>query len=307
MTISFEEWGIRDALITVPDRGFNNQTVLVEAGDRRFVRRIYQNLDETRIAAEHRMLVALSTMDLPFAVPTPIPLANGRTFIRTADGWTAMFPLIEGDHPDRDNPGHQRLAGQSLGELGTAMAELPADVAPVEWGTDLDQVHPAVPDVLALAVELDNPWLAGIRPRLVAPPLPRQLVHNDWGFGNLLMRDGLINGVLDFEFAGIDLAVNDLASAMWQCPTELMSPAGWQQLAALIGGYTSRRQLTGPEIAALPDLLLMRAVASAIWRAGRWRLGLAERADATDRLQDAEELGAWLDGNRDRIIELAAA
>jgi homoserine kinase type II len=303
MTISFEQWGIDDARITVPDRGFNNQTVLVEAGDRHFVRRIYQNLDETRIIAEHRLLLALSTMDLPFAVPTPIPVAGGRTYTRTADGWAAMFPLIKGDHPERENIEHQRLAGRTLAELDTAMAKL-TDPAPIEWQADLDHVHPAVPDVGDLAAELGNSWLA--ETRLTAPRLPRQIVHNDWGFGNLLMYDGEISGVLDFEFAGSDLAVNDLASAMWQCPTDVTTPAGWEQLAALVAGYASRRQLTGPEINALPNLLLMRAVASAIWRAGRWRLGLSDRAEVTDRLRDAEKLAAWLDGNGDRIRGLAA-
>lgn len=304
MTISAAQWGIRDARITVLERGSNNGTVLVEAGDRTFVRRVYHNLDEARIAAEHGLLLALSTMDLPFAVPTPLPATDGRTFARTADGWTAMFPLIPGEHPDHDNTEHHRLAGQALGELGTAMTRLPAEFAPVEWKADLDHVHPAVPDVRDLAADLGNDWLAGIR--LTAPPLPRQIVHNDWSFGNLLMYDGAISGVLDFEFAGIDLAVNDLASAMWQCPSDVTTPAGWAQLAALISGYTSRRRLTGPEIAALPDLLLMRAIASAIWRAGRWRLGLSDRAEVTDGLRRAELLARWLDRNGDRLIGLAA-
>jgi homoserine kinase type II len=215
-----------------------------------------------------------------------------------------MFPLIKGAHPDRENIEHQRLAGRALGELDSAMAEMPAALAPIEWRAHLDHVHPAVPDVRALAAELGNDWLA--QTRLTAPPLPRQIVHNDWGFGNLLMYDGAINGVLDFEFAGTDLAVNDLASAMWQCPIDVTAPAGWDQLAALIAGYTSRRQLTGPESGALPDLLLMRAIASAIWRAGRWRLGLSDRAEATDGLRRAERLATWLERNGDRIVGLAA-
>jgi homoserine kinase type II len=304
MTISLDQWGIRHARVTVPDRGSNNQTVLVETGGRQFVRRIYQNLDETRIAAEHRLLIALSTMDLPFAVPTPIPAADGGTYARTADGWAAMFPLIKGAHPDRENIEHQRLAGQALAELDDAMADLPAGFAPIEWKADLDHVHPAVPDVRELAAELDNGWLA--ETRLTAPLLPRQIVHNDWAFGNLLMADGVISGVLDFEFAGGDLAVNDLASAMWQCPNDVTTAAGWQQLAALIGGYTSRRQLSGPEITALPDLLLLRAVASAVWRAGRWRLGLSDRAESTDGLRRAELLAQWLDRNAGRLRGLAA-
>lgn len=130
------------------------------------------------------------------------------------------------------------------------MARLPAEMSPVEWRTDLDHVHPAVPDIRERAAELGNDWLAELR----------------------------------------------------LTPTAV----GWQQLTALIAGYRSRRQLIEQEAAALPDLLLMRAVASAIWRAGRWRLGLSERAEALDGLRAAEKLSAWLERNADRIVGLAA-
>src|SRR5207244_10543317 len=41
--------------------------------------------------------------------------------------------------------------------------------------------------------------------------LPQQVTHGDFGFGNLLLRDGTVIGYLDFEHSGWDVRAMDLA------------------------------------------------------------------------------------------------
>jgi hypothetical protein len=46
-------------------------------------------------------------------------------------------------------------------------------------------------------------------------------------------------------------------------------------------------------LAALPDLMLVRATASLLWRAQRWRRGRAGMAEVTDRLDALAAILDW--------------
>ena len=124
-----------------------------------------------------------------------------------------------------------------------------------------------------------------------AAGLPVQLVHGDHGAGNALAdhdlaAGGRVTAILDFEAAGLDLRVNDLVAALTQSPA-LDSPAF---TSALVAGFDVHATLTGPERAAVPDLLVARALGSALWRSAAWRrgdVGIEQVAERLRRLADA--------------------
>ena len=58
----------------------------------------------------------------------------------------------------------------------------------------------------------DAAWVEGLRRRLAGFPVPACVVHGDFWPGNLLVRDGAVSGVIDWEMAVLDgPASRDLA------------------------------------------------------------------------------------------------
>lgn len=307
-----------------PQGGTNNVVLIVDAGASSYVLRIYQNLTQQRIAAEHRLLDALAGAGLPFAVPQPIPTAEGRTYVETTDGSTAaLFRYLPGRTADGGSLAELERAGEALALLGLALAELPAALAPIDWRMHpLDRIHPAVTDLDDLADELARAmpetdgveWLrrhAGPTARQYAElcrTLPARIVHGDFATSNLVVDDdGRPTAILDFEIAGLDVAVNDVVTGVTQ------AAAGWwngdegQRANAFYRGFIRHLPLTPDERAAFPDLVRLRVLGSIVWRAGRWRLGQAHLDEVRLRLATGVQIGRWLDAHAATLPDDLAA
>jgi homoserine kinase type II len=297
MTPDLSAWNIpTPANVRKPERGTNNLVWLI---DDTYVLRVYQNLDIARIESEIRLLEALGAVgSLPFAVPLPIATPAGRTIVGTMQGPAVLFPYLPGRTADRTDPHEIELTGAALAHLDLALAKLPHDLAPVDWRGPLGAIHPAVPNVDDLCAELERllPGDEGVRRlrdqaeasdeeylRLV-PQLPAQITHGDLATGNVLLSaDGEVSAVLDFEVAGLDLRVTDLVAGL-SMAVDWGTPQQAEQEAAFRRGYGKVITLDPAEEEAIPLLLRRRLLGSAIWRAGRWRLGLSTLDDVRDRL-----------------------
>lgn len=280
------------------DGGTNNAVVIV---DDRYVVRTYQNLDPDQIAAEHRLVTALAERaDLPFAVPVPIPTRDGRTAV----GSTAVFPLIPGHVATHGDLTSIELAAGALARLLRAMAALPLELAPRDLDTSLDRIRPEVTDLDAFGLELAEllpgdegvAWFAehvGPKQREYAERLaglPVQLVHGDLALGNVLIQDGRVTGVLDFEIAGKGTKIGDVVAATWMA-SGFGSPGDTERLAAFQRGFVG---LDPDEVDLFPILLRQRALGSVIWRAGRWRRGHASLDEVRQRLAEGARVERWL-------------
>jgi homoserine kinase type II len=179
---------------------------------------------------------------------------------------------------------------------------VPRRDAPHDWLSS-PHVHPEVPDVSDLCRELETAGvsrhltllLAGTAPTVASPGLPVQVVHGDLSASNLLADEqtGAVTAVLDFEIAGADLRIQDLVVGLKQ--SVALEAADWQRpVAALFRGYSSARELTDAEAAAIPGLLLARAAGTVVWRAGRWRRRQSGLTDVTERLRELAAASQWL-------------
>jgi homoserine kinase type II len=312
-------WGIRGNVeLTVPDRGSNNQTVLVTQGDQGWVLRISQNLSAGQVRAEHRLLARLrrasadsapsqgigpagSAPWLPFAVPEPVPTIAGETVLDTAAGPATLTRRIEGIRPDLSREAALERVGISLGQLTLALRDVPFGDAPQDWRAGPLATLPEGAGVEDVAAELTRAgvsagpigllraqaaraaaWYESARGQLAV-----QVVHGDLGASNLLVdqSSGQVTGVLDFEIAGADFRIQDLVAAL------LLSGAlegrHLQARAAALGrGAASVSAFAEAETDAVPELLVCRSVGSVLWRAGRWRRGLSTLDDVVDRLDE---------------------
>lgn len=168
------------------------------------------------IEREAKVLAALAGR-LPLAIPSVdvITLASG---IIAVHAKLPGIPLLDLD--GISVAGRQRLADTLAGFLNMLHA-LPLDTVGVpdeaddplaEWRdlfTDVDaRVLPLLPAKIATAVRhrferflVDS-----------GKPLPRTVIHGDFGTGNILVDDGRVSGVIDFAGCAIGDPAYDLAS-----------------------------------------------------------------------------------------------
>lgn len=300
--------------------GINNPVRAVETGAGRFLWKGYlTHADPARILAEHRLLGWLAGAGLPFGTPTPLPDGRGETLLSASGGrsWRALFAWLPGGEPDRRDPATITALGAALGTLHGALVGLPPALdPPLTPNGDLAHIHPLITDPYRLTPTLLGlPEVAPYTAQLAAwravvaevgafiagpyAALPRQVIHGDFGPGNALAVGSRITALLDFEFALRDARAIDLASGLamtiriWQ----LEPPESLALAAALCRGYAQTASLTAAEIAALPDLLLLREVVGAIWWLGR-ALATGDVRPRLDRLADLHAMIAWLAEHR---------
>lgn len=284
--------------------------------------------DEAHARLEATTLAKLARRGLPFAIPAPLPTADGAPWSMLPTGnrtaRATLTQLIAGAPPDRANLAQAEAAGAAIGALDAALAQiaLPEEVAQSAqtWRSAgrLDQINPRVPDPPAAFATLPLPaeqiarlqaGYAAVMERLPAfyVTLPQQLVHEDTDPGNLLMDGARVTGILDFEFLSYDIRATDLLVALVWWPEHVRWSGGeWPLIAALARGYARALRLTEPEITALPTLHHMRGYTSLIHRLGRQRQGLSPMAHVVARAVAALNWMDWLDRNGARLASIVA-
>ena len=91
---------------------------------------------------------------------------------------------------------------------------------------------------------------------------PHQLVHLDFRSANVLSEEARITAILDFEEAGVDSPVHDLAKAAVLLGTRFRhwGPVSSQTHDTLVAGYQTIRALAPAEAAWLKPLILWRTL-----------------------------------------------
>jgi homoserine kinase type II len=313
-------WGIpAGAAVALTECGTNNHTLQVTAGDRRWSLRISQNLTPAQVQAEHRLLARLAQACLPFAVPAPVPLPDGSTVADTPGGPATLCEWIPGVRPDLSQEAALERFGRAAAELSGALAAVPPQDTPNDWQGGPPQ---APPDVAALTRDLTAAGLVARRAGIlrdgadraaaawerIAGRLPTQVVHADLAASNVLVSPdtGAVTGVLDFEMAGHWIRAIELTVAL--ALSGAAHGPGWPHRAAAVarGGAWGER-LTAAELAALPDLIVVRAMGSTLWRAGRWRRGQSSLAEVANRLDVLAETLRWQTAEGGELGHIVAA
>lgn len=304
--------------------GSNNYIIGIHSGDGDFaLKTIGAPHDLAALRHEQTLLGWLAEQALSFAVPAPLPTRQGDPILQTAEGYHILMPLLPGQKPDWQEPTQIELVGAALGELHPVLIRYPhsVDHALPPYGA-LGLIHPALPNPYDLtAAQLNlvpttavDEWLVWWRAELALlrafvegayRSLPQQLIHSDFGHSNTLFlhddRGGHISAILDFEFAGPDARVMDLASALYFCTRLWENPAPLVNAVSFCRGYGSQQRLTPAEIAAIPWLMRLRNAASAIWWLGR-QLTAGDSINMAERMTDMRHFVTWLDGEEGKAF-----
>jgi homoserine kinase type II len=316
-------WGFPPGTGVAPvgEQGTNNRTFLVRHGQQRYVLRVSGFLSVTEVRAEHRILRRLRQGGLPIQVPEPVAAPDGRTVIGTAAGPAAVCRWLPGVHPGMDGAAAFERFGRVAGLLSAALADVPLADALRDWRTDPRWTRPDDPPVDVVCGQLRSAGMSVEQAELLdaaarrvgrwwpgANCLPAQVIHGDLAPSNVLADPdtGEVTGLLDFELAGAGFRVQDILAALYNS-TALGAPDWPRRTAALLRGCASVRRLEPAEVAALPELLIVRSLGSVLWRAARWRAGLGRFDEITAHAGRLEATTRWLAANGDAFLSVASA
>jgi hydroxylysine kinase len=185
----------------------------------------------------------------------PLPEHGGRL--------ARLFPWLPGTPLEDTRPDATQLAqlGGVLGRLSLALSDFdhPAAEYPYAWDlVQLPRLRPLLErfpsDAAAEALER---FERNVAPRL--DELPRQIIHNDFNPGNVLVdaaAAGYVTGILDFGDVIRSARVCDLAVAL----SYQLFPLGgrWSTITPMIEGFEQHVRLEPAEREVLFDLVVGR-------------------------------------------------
>jgi len=311
-----DAWGLpRPRVTSRAEGGYQNTTLFVTCAAGEFVLRLYSNVvDPARQRFEHELLGRLASAELSFAVPRPLPSDDGDT-LRVVDGRLAvLFARIPGETLAKDGGPYVGRAAAALAELDIALGALREfEHRPPIFDGDLTRVHLLADDLdeavaeAGLEPDFRNALRGGLeRTAELAVPLyaslPQQVTHGDFAFGNTLVRNGRVTGLIDFEVAGIDVRAMDMAVGLYRFPAYEDSLG---QCDIFGQGYSTVLPLDPTEIAAIPALLELRAGVSLLHWIGRMRAGLATIEEVRPRARRALLTYDWVQDHGEELVRRA--
>jgi Ser/Thr protein kinase RdoA (MazF antagonist) len=129
--------------------------------------------------------------------------------------------------------------------------------------------------------------------------LPKQVIHGDIAPSNTLYDQNQISAILDFEFAGPDVRIIDVASGLKFTMRIWENADPWNIGRHFFQGYGEKIELTEAERASLVDIMILRDVVSTIWWLGRHISN--NTIPDPDRMEDLRQFKTWLVSHRTQL------
>ncbi|ANY69190.1 hypothetical protein BBD42_23920 [Paenibacillus sp. BIHB 4019] len=308
--------------IAAGDSGMNNTTRIVQAGNNRYVLRIYNNhQNKSTVLLEHEVLFGLLEQDARlFDVPMPVANRAGQTVTEAPGGKLAtLCHFIEGKRPSVENISHIKGLGIATAALCKGLSAIKPHGEPIyDPYYKLEQSYEAIgiPAMREIANEAgllpefeeQIACLQQERERLQSElkniaELPRQWIHGDLNFSNSVARGDAVVGLLDFEFCTVDVRAMELAVVI----VDLIDGADdgrLERIALFCEGFGSELRLTEVEANAITLLLKLRMLDVTLHFMTRWREQLDEAAVLQKIVIQAAKIVNWTGSNEPRLKAL---
>lgn len=263
--------------------GEDNINARVDTDQGTVVVREYVRSESAKVRAELALVAHLARSGFP--TPAPFAAESGELFALVAGKPIAVFPFASGEVPPVMTPDLAEQSGALLARMHTAAAGWADERVPVIDRLGLLETAAASDVDLAGADE----WREEIRGFLSRhgealadlAGLPAGPLHHDLHCQNLLVADGRITAVLDFDELNHGPLVLDLARLLQYAALEQPDRRLPADIAeAALAGYQKVRALAPAELALLPvafDLAgLVDAAGFIMWAAPYLGVGHVE-------------------------------
>jgi Ser/Thr protein kinase RdoA (MazF antagonist) len=267
---------VRAATAQPLDGGFSNESWHVAGPAADVVVRRYGRLHVSRAALDFEHAVAAHLESRGAPVRGPLRDDAGGTLHVDGGAFVAVLPWVEGVTGLRDPQSGAaaaralarfHLAGRDMHLAGGLRATRFLGIMP--WLIARFQRFAAAGAPAARALPWDDliVALSAATARLAtrARLLPPAILHGDPNPGNVVLRGGDVQALIDFDFVHESERIYDLGALLDEFGrADDDAPLAFERLGPLVAAYESEARLTAEERAVLPDAMLRRA-ATLVW------------------------------------------
>jgi ethanolamine-phosphate phospho-lyase len=263
------------------DVNYSNIKYALEATNgTKYILKIFPDKDELILAKEESKILNEIGKGLSFKVPQTIPASVNSLFFQHEKGEAKLLHYIEGDFIATVPHTKELLSslGEKIAELHKALQKVESPImASRKLFWDLQHAPMSYHKINLIAEPERRKLIAYYLDRFQYFVLPVQhtlrhsLIHGDLNDYNILVKDGKVEGFLDFGDCTYSPMVNDLAIAMTYLMLEKENL--FEDILPLLQGYSSVSKLSHEEVELLPDLITTRLCISLCNSAEKKHLG----------------------------------
>lgn len=259
----------------------NIKYCLQDNNGKQYILKIFPDKDELRLAKEESIILNEIGKSLSFKVPQTIKTPDGNLFFSHQKGEAKLLDYIEGEFIASvpNTPELLFSLGEKIAELNLALQNIDSPLlASRRLFWDLQYASLSFHNTSLIKEPERRKLIKYYFDRFQQIVLPQQhqlrhsIIHGDLNDYNILIKDGKIEGFLDFGDSSYSPMVNDIAIAMTYMMLDKENP--FDDVLPLLKGYNSINPLTQIEVELLPELITTRLCISLCNSAEKKHLGV---------------------------------
>lgn len=226
-------------------------------------RNVIKGVDHfTALERNQTVMKALHEAGIPVACA--IPTRDGNTFVEHEGYFYTLMPRLKGKHIEGlDDCDMDYEVGVAIGKLHKAFQQVEKTINPPEQFF-MDELEGWILETLEeqalFAEDLKSAKALIIELKESISLLPKQMIHRDIHFGNLLFHENALSGYIDFDLTHKNIRVFDLAYFLTGLSlSHYQTPEGIQRWHAFkdafLEGYETEVALSETEKKAIPLLM----------------------------------------------------
>jgi len=258
----------------------NIKYAITDNEGKKYILKIYPDKNELIQAKEETRILNKIGKTLSFSVPQTIETSDGQLFFQHEKGEAKLLSYTEGDFIANVHRTPQLLfsLGEKIAELDKALEKIESPVlASRRLFWDLQHAPFSYHKIELIREPEKRKLLYYFFDRfqhIVLPQLHQlrhSIIHGDLNDYNVLVKNGNIEGFLDFGDSTYTPLVNEPAIAMTYMMLDKENP--FEHILPLIKGYQSIHPLTNLELELLPELITTRLCISLCNSAEKKQMG----------------------------------